>query len=305
MQRIASPNELVAELRRLLAYSQTGKPSREKLAAELRKLALGVAASRVATSLSPAAIKNGTDVLVNIGHMLHQMDAIKQASNDGDTARILSELKSLVRLFDDGVLPTARELYDVFSDYLDEVAGHEVPYRYLDELKTGTTKLGKALKSDVLLYGISRAAQQVRKGDVGTNPYDASRDIADIEPSLRALSEAIRNAVEAARYLLKATKTASTNRTAGDDVIDFIVDQRDLGNIYEKLMAEDEQSAELLREVYEKLGAKLQLSSGEMEALGRMRAIVREGQHWRADLLRNNVFKAANALGIHLPSGMF
>jgi hypothetical protein len=32
MNRIASPNQLTAEIQRLLAYSQTSKPSREKLA---------------------------------------------------------------------------------------------------------------------------------------------------------------------------------------------------------------------------------------------------------------------------------
>ena len=47
MDKIASPNELQAELRRLLAYAQTEKPSREKLAAGLRGLASRVAADRV------------------------------------------------------------------------------------------------------------------------------------------------------------------------------------------------------------------------------------------------------------------
>jgi hypothetical protein len=39
MDKIASPQDLQAELRRLLAYTQTEKPSREKLAAEMRELA--------------------------------------------------------------------------------------------------------------------------------------------------------------------------------------------------------------------------------------------------------------------------
>ncbi|MBU0571997.1 MAG: hypothetical protein KKC50_08165 [Candidatus Omnitrophica bacterium] len=47
MDKIATPRELRSEIRRLLAYSQTERPSREKLAAELRGLAGRVAADRV------------------------------------------------------------------------------------------------------------------------------------------------------------------------------------------------------------------------------------------------------------------
>lgn len=43
MNRIASPQDLQAEVHRLLAYSQSPKPSREKLASELRELANRVA----------------------------------------------------------------------------------------------------------------------------------------------------------------------------------------------------------------------------------------------------------------------
>jgi len=43
MRKIASPQDLQAELQRLLAYSQTEQPSREKIASELRGLAARVA----------------------------------------------------------------------------------------------------------------------------------------------------------------------------------------------------------------------------------------------------------------------
>lgn len=45
MKKIATPQDLQAELRRLLAYAQTERPSREKLAAEMRGLADRVAAT--------------------------------------------------------------------------------------------------------------------------------------------------------------------------------------------------------------------------------------------------------------------
>ena len=49
MNKIASPQELQDELRRLLASSQETNPSREKLALELRALADKVAMGRVAS----------------------------------------------------------------------------------------------------------------------------------------------------------------------------------------------------------------------------------------------------------------
>jgi hypothetical protein len=44
---------------------------------------------------------------------------------------------------------------------------------------------------------------------------------------------------------------------------------------------------------------------GVGEALNRVRQLVTKGQTWDAGMLRNNVFKAANALGMKLPSGSF
>jgi hypothetical protein len=58
MHKIASPNELQAELRRLLAYSQSPKPSRVRLAAEMRELADRVAGvpEELTHRLSPAEV---------------------------------------------------------------------------------------------------------------------------------------------------------------------------------------------------------------------------------------------------------
>jgi len=47
------------------------------------------------------------------------------------------------------------------------------------------------------------------------------------------------------------------------------------------------------------------LSSGAEHALSRLQGIVQYAKKWDISLLRNNVFKAANAVGIKLPSGMF
>lgn len=52
MEKIATPNELQSELRRLLSYSQEAHPSRVRLASELRELALKVAAAPTAEELT-------------------------------------------------------------------------------------------------------------------------------------------------------------------------------------------------------------------------------------------------------------
>lgn len=49
MRKVASPQDLQIELRRLLAYAQTDRPSRTKLALELRSLASRVAAPKINT----------------------------------------------------------------------------------------------------------------------------------------------------------------------------------------------------------------------------------------------------------------
>ena len=54
MKKIASPQELKAELQRLLAYSQESQPSREKITAELLDLADRVAGTTVDKKLLDA-----------------------------------------------------------------------------------------------------------------------------------------------------------------------------------------------------------------------------------------------------------
>jgi hypothetical protein len=58
-------------------------------------------------------------------------------------------------------------------------------------------------------------------------------------------------------------------------------------------------------EVYQKLQEKFRLSNDEQEALNRLIGSVRESTSFETDIHRNNIFKAAHALGIKLPSGIF
>lgn len=67
----------------------------------------------------------------------------------------------------------------------------------------------------------------------------------------------------------------------------------------------DEQSYDLAVEVYSKLRKDLELSENQNEAIIRLRQYIQRGPSMNPDAHRNNIFKAAHALGIRLPSSMF
>ena len=76
-------------------------------------------------------------------------------------------------------------------------------------------------------------------------------------------------------------------------------------HLYERLSEEDPQTAELYHDAFTKLASMLNLPQGAYEALKRLKDTTERGSRWDVGLIRNNVFKAANALGVRLPSGMF
>ncbi len=79
MDRIASPQGLQAELRRLLDYSQSPKPSREKLASDLRELAERVAAYGYET-LPASEVDVGDYLVERDGAALEVEDVQKSGS---------------------------------------------------------------------------------------------------------------------------------------------------------------------------------------------------------------------------------
>lgn len=97
---------------------------------------------------------------------------------------------------------------------------------------------------------------------------------------------------------------SARSRFASDTVFWMILDQRAFYDIYQKL-DRDEQSQDLLHEIMEKLSKKLALDTAEMYGLNRLRNMIRDGKGWDEALLRNNVFKVADSLGIRLPSSLF
>jgi len=96
-----------------------------------------------------------------------------------------------------------------------------------------------------------------------------------------------------------------TERRASDynPLLD-IISQRDFERAYDLLEEADAQSAELLLDVYQELSKRMGLSRQESDALARLKFVLTNSGRDPA-LLRNNIFKAANSLGLRLPSGMF
>lgn len=91
---------------------------------------------------------------------------------------------------------------------------------------------------------------------------------------------------------------------SGRDIFYSIISEKDLMKLYGKIYKEDKQSAELLADVIRKLQEHLDISNDAAAALSRIRLAVNRPE-WDAGLIRNNVFKAANSLGMKLPSHMF
>ena len=104
-----------------------------------------------------------------------------------------------------------------------------------------------------------------------------------------------------------ATKLGSDRQAniSGLDILNVVLGgESKVIEVYDRL-DEDEQSRDLFDQVLRKLSKELEISSGAEEALKTIHDLVSRGKSWNMALIRNNVFKAANSLGIHLPSGMF
>ena len=99
------------------------------------------------------------------------------------------------------------------------------------------------------------------------------------------------------------------NKTASSVGVDLFRQNVDVRKLYaiEKVLkdARDEQSLKLLNDIQIHFMDKFDMKSGEEHAWNRLRNMVQDGGRWSPDLIRNNVFKVANSLGMHLPSGMF
>ena len=89
---------------------------------------------------------------------------------------------------------------------------------------------------------------------------------------------------------------------ASESLLDWVIKAEDVAKLDGVV---DEQTYDLAVEVYKTLRRDLALSSNQNEALNKLARCVQRGANMHPAGHRNEIFKAAHALGIKLPSGMF
>ena len=106
---------------------------------------------------------------------------------------------------------------------------------------------------------------------------------------------------------LKGARAKESSKTAGNghEVLWWLLDQRDFFKMYRTVEKQDKQSAQLLKDITDKLADSLKIKDNEYNAISRLTQLVKGGQNWDISLQRNNIFKVADLMGIKLPSGMF
>lgn len=94
---------------------------------------------------------------------------------------------------------------------------------------------------------------------------------------------------------------AAIKLLADRGILDYIIPQdATMLDLYEWLDKEDATASELLIDVHN--GLRKRLDDADLqEALDRFLASLRMGQGWQADQHRNNLAKAAHALGLKTP----
>ena len=163
------------------------------------------------------------------------------------------------------------------------------------------------------IYGISVGDTKYRIAPDDSEPDKWRIDKADNMTLMGgpwvALSwEKFKSPQEAAKKLVRLHGKAAMEKRAsvGTEVFHKFVDTRKFVTIQRNLKgANDEQSVKLLGQIMRHFVAKFELKSGEEDAWHRLLNMVWAGANWDPSLLRNNVFKIANSLGMKLPSGMF
>lgn len=95
-------------------------------------------------------------------------------------------------------------------------------------------------------------------------------------------------------------------KRARGEIIDSLVDENSLMDFLRYM--ETQKAGDIQRmaeDVYIKLQERLQLSDRENEALNRLLVSIKNYHQWDLALIRNNIFKAGDSLGIKLPHSIF
>lgn len=105
--------------------------------------------------------------------------------------------------------------------------------------------------------------------------------------------------------ILPLVKSGGTDKVASQSLIEGLLPQRDVISCIRKIKKTDEQSSNLLRDAYLELSDQLDITDNQRYALNRMKNVVENCDRMQPAGIRNQVFKAADMLGMRLPSGIF
>ena len=104
------------------------------------------------------------------------------------------------------------------------------------------------------------------------------------------------------RMVASELKKIAKKIQASESLVDTVIDPMELSKLRKNV---DEQSYELAGEVYSNLYDALKLTDNQREAINRLKRSMERSSTMDKAEHRNNIFKAAHALGIKLPSSMF
>lgn len=105
---------------------------------------------------------------------------------------------------------------------------------------------------------------------------------------------------------MKKLNVRAINKEASrHSVMEYVVSKKSFIDLFTKKGVLDEQTRDLLEAVYYTLAEKLELSDSEKGALNKLMTSIERGSKMSGEMHRNNIFKAADLLGLDLPSAMF
>jgi len=121
---------------------------------------------------------------------------------------------------------------------------------------------------------------------------------------------AVQKMVQTDKDLLSAfrqqTRRQASKQGLASDIFDQVIGNRNLGAIMQVVKKYgDKQSGDLLLQIRAELVSRFSVDDSTERAINRLLGLTTRGKTWDPSLIRNNVFKVANELGIKLPSGMF
>lgn len=99
----------------------------------------------------------------------------------------------------------------------------------------------------------------------------------------------------------KQTSYSGRRKNSSQYAIDSIIDREEMWPIYLELQEEDEATAKLFEEVYDRLGDELEMPPNVESALKRFRRLISRGTGGDVANARNQIFKIAHELKIKLP----